>query len=156
MKLSLFCILVFYIPSVFSQNLLDLRIREISGRKKFLFFNEGVFHKESSMASRVKAMRHSYSTKRGYERIVVDFSSKKLPKIYGHFSSNEKKLSLDFFKTSLNKNVGSFGVSNFVKAFKFYPLSKEFLSMEILFKEAVKAEIFYLNSPARLVIDIKV
>ena len=55
-----------------------------------------------------------------------------------------------------NADVGSFGVSNFVKAFKFYPLSKEFLSMEILFKESVKAEIFYLNSPARLVIDIKV
>ena len=156
MKLSLFCILVLYIPSVFSQNLLDLRIREISGRKKFLFFNEGVFHRESNSQSIVRSMRHSYSKKRGYERIVVDFSSKKLPKIYGHFSSNEKKLSLDFFNTSLSKNVGSFGVSHFVRAFKFYPLSKEFLSMEVLFKEAVKAEIFYLYSPARLVIDIKV
>ncbi len=100
-------------------------------------------------------MRHSFSKKRGYERIVVDFSTKKTPKIYAYFSGNDRKLSLDFFKTTLNKNVSSYGKSKYVEAFKFYPLSKEFLSMEILLKEDVRAEIFYLEFPGRLVIDLK-
>ena len=100
-------------------------------------------------------MRHSFSKRRGYERIVVDFSTKKIPRIYAYFSGKDRKISLDFFKTTLNKKVSSYGRSKYVEAFKFYPLSKEFLSMEILFKKSVKAEIFYLEFPARLVIDLK-
>ena len=155
MKILVYLILLFSIQSGFSQNLLDSRIREIIGKKKSLFFGQGVFHKGSVISSKVNAMRHSFSKKRGYERIVVDFSTKKTPKIYAYFSGNDRKLSLDFFKTTLNKSVSSYGKSKYVEAFKFYPLSKEFLSMEILLKEDVRAEIFYLEFPGRLVIDLK-
>jgi hypothetical protein len=154
---KIICLLSLFIyHNGFSQNLLDGRIRKVIGKKNSLFFEQGVFHSTSQVSSRLNAVRHGFSKRRGYERIVIDFSTKKVPKIYGHFSKMDKKLSLDFFKTTLKKKVGSYGQSKYVEALKFYPLSKEFLSLEILFKEKVKAEVFYLESPARLVIDVKI
>ncbi len=58
----------------FSQNLLGERIRRISGTKKSVYFDSGIFHNGGpKRKSNLKAMRHSFTEKRGYERIVFDF-----------------------------------------------------------------------------------
>ena len=104
-----------------SQDLLNERIRSVSGRKKSIYFDSGIFHNGSSekMRSVLREIRHSYVSARGFERVVFDFSTKKPPRIYGNISGKNKKLYIDFFNTSLKDQFGSFGNSKFVKEINF-------------------------------------
>ncbi|WP_127715197.1 hypothetical protein [Halobacteriovorax sp. HLS] len=150
---TLFIILSF---NSYSQNLLGERIRRVSSTKKSVYFDSGIFHNGGpKRSSTLKAMRHSYSSKRGYERIVFDFTSAEIPRVYGNISSGEKKLYVDLFNTALSENINSFGKSKFVDEVKFFPISKESLSIELTFSKVANVDIFYLSSPGRLVIDIK-
>ena len=140
----------------YSQNLLGERIRRVSSTKKSVYFDSGIFHNGGPKRnSSLKAMRHSYSAKRGYERIVFDFTTAEIPRVYGNISSGEKKLYIDFFNTSLSEDINSFGKSKFVDEVKFFPISKESLSIELALSKVANVDIFYLSSPGRLVIDIK-
>lgn len=156
---SIFIILVcsiFSCSSLLAQNLMTERIRKITPRKKSVYFSKGIFHNGGVKGPAIlKAVRHSYTERTGYERIVFDFDSKEVPQIYGNISSKENKLYLDFFKSSLGKGIGSFGSSKFVKNIHFFNISKESLSVELIFKESINMDIFYLKAPGRLVVDIK-
>lgn len=139
-----------------AQDLMGERIRRVSGTKKSVYFDSGIFHNGGpKRKSGLKVVRHSYAEKRGYERVVFDFTTKEIPRVYGNISSSEKKLYIDLFDTTLGSNMGSFGKSKFVEEIKFFPISKESLSIEITFNKTVNVDIFYLNSPGRLVFDIK-
>lgn len=138
------------------QDLLGERIRRITSRKKSIYLDKGIFHNGGpSLESNLKSLRHSYNKSAGYERIVFDFSTKKIPKIYGYINSNGKNLYVDFFDTKISKEVGSFGKTKYVKSVNFFPISKENLSLELKFKEKVSVDVFFLENPGRLVIDIK-
>lgn len=140
----------------FSQDLLGERIRRISSTKKSVYFDRGIFHNGGpKRKSTLKAMRHSFTPSRGYERIVFDFTTDKIPRVYGNISSGDKKLYVDFFDTRLSESINSFGKSKFVNEVKFFPISKDSLSIELSFSKIANVDIFYLSSPARLVIDIK-
>lgn len=154
--LALIFLLLFSMNS-FSQSLLgDGRIRKITPRKKSIYLDKGIFHNGTvKNSSSINSIRHHFSKKRNYERIVFDFSTQKNPRIYGHISGNESKLYIDFFDTKVKNSIDSFGDSIYVKDINFYPMIDDVLSVEIVFKENVKVDIFYLESPARLVIDIK-
>jgi len=141
---------------VFAQNLLQERIRRISPRKKSVYLDTGIFHNGGAkLASKLKAVRHSFSGSRGYERVVFDFSTNQLPRIYGYISRNENKLYLDLFKTEVPAVLNSFGDSKFVKELLLFPIQSDTLSVEVNFKSKVTLDIFYLTKPGRLVIDIK-
>ena len=132
------------------------RIRRISSTKKSVYFDSGIFHNGGpKIKSGLKAVRHSYVEKRGYERVVFDFISTDVPRVYGNISSGEKKLYIDLFDTSMGSNLGSFGKSKYIDEIKFFPISKDSLSIEITFNKVVNVDIFYLKSPGRLVFDIK-
>lgn len=147
---------LFFSGQIFAQDLMSERIRKITGRKKSIYFNKGIFHNGGAKSkSLLKAVRHSYTARLGYERIVFDFSTKQVPQIYGNISEREKKLYLDFFKTKISGNIGSFGSSKFVKNIHFFNISKDSLSVELIFKNNINMDIFYLKNPGRLVIDIK-
>ena len=103
----------------------------------------------------MKNVRHHYSQKNGYERVVFDFGSDKLPKVYGYISSSEKKLYLDLFDTKLLESFSSLGKNKFVESVNFFPIQTDSLSVEVLFKKNVSLDVFYLESPARLVVDIR-
>ncbi len=149
----LFLLLTF---SSFSQDLMGERIRRVSGSKKSVYFDSGIFHNGGpKRKSGLKAVRHSYTDKKGYERVVFDFTTKEIPRVYGNISSGERKLYIDLFDTDLGSNMGSFGKSKFIDEIKFFPISKDSLSIEITFNKIVNVDIFYLNSPGRLVFDIK-
>ncbi len=155
----LILILVFagLLPIVASaQNLVEERIRRISDRKKSVFLNRGIFHNGGpSIPSSLKAVRHSYNQKLGYERLVMDFETAKVPRIYGHIATGDKKLYLDLFDTQIKGTIGSFGNSKYVETINFFPISQDTLSVEIHFKQSVSVDIFYLDSPGRFVIDVK-
>lgn len=142
--------------SVFSQDLLSERIRKLSGRKKSIYFDKGIFHNGStSSSSKLTKIRHNFSKKNGYERIVLDFSTNSVPRIYGHISSSEKKIYIDLFNTELGKAIDSFGNSKFIETINFFPIDKDKISLELQTKSKVNAEVFYLESPGRLIIDIR-
>lgn len=140
----------------FSQNLLDERIRRVSSRKRSIYLESGIFHNGGPKRnSKLKAIRHSFSGKRGYERLVFDFTTAELPRIYGYISGNNKKLYLDLFTTDLPDALSSFGNSRYVKSVNFFPIQDDTLSVEVLFKKNVTLDVFYLKNPGRLVVDIK-
>lgn len=154
---KLFIIALFLFSSVsHSQNLFSERIRKLDARKRSVYLESGIFHNGGEKRpSSLKGIRHSFSDKQGFERVVADFTTDKLPRIYGHISSKDKKLYLDLFDTDMTGTISSFGNTKYVKAINFFPITEDSLSVEIVFKENVTVDVFYLTSPARLVIDIK-
>lgn len=139
-----------------AQNLLTERIWKISSRKRSIFFDQGVFHSDLSPNPKtLSSIRNSYKPSKGYERIVFDFGSAQPPKVYGHISQKDKKIRLDFFNTDLQKSIDSVSNVKYVKSIDFFNIDKENLSVEILFKDNVSFDIFYLENPGRLVIDAK-
>ena len=133
------------------------RIRKIEGRKKAIFLNRGIFHNgDIKKTSKLTSIRQHYSPLDGYERIVFDFETNEAPRFYGHINGENKKIYLDFFTTELDDGIpNSFGNSKYIKSIDFFAITKEFLSVEINFKDKISADIFYLTSPGRLVIDVK-
>jgi hypothetical protein len=155
MKLLIF-VLILQSFAVMAQDLSKQRIWKISSKKRAVFLDKGVFYtNESSPQQQLKAIRNSYIPSRGYERVVFDFTSPKPPRVYGHIANNEKKVYLDLHNTSLNRSISAVKNVKFVKNVDFFNLDKDNLSVELSFKENVSFDIFYLENPGRLVIDIK-
>lgn len=140
----------------FAQNLLTERIWKISSRKRSIFFDQGVFHSDlNASPKKLVDIRNSYKPKQGFERIVFDFASSSPAKVYGHISQEDKKIRLDFFNTSLDKSLNEVSNVKYVKNIDFFKIDNESLSVEISFKASVSFDIFYLENPGRLVIDVK-
>lgn len=156
MKSILLIIISVLSTQAFSQNLLNERIRKLSGRKKSIYLDQGIFHSgDAKTQARLKAVRHSFSKRNGYERLVMDFDGKLTPKIYGYISKNQKKIYMDLFNTNINPQIGSFGKSKFVNALNFFKFSDDSTSVEINLKKVASVDIFNLTNPGRIVIDIK-
>ncbi|MFG1482220.1 hypothetical protein ACRXCV_02060 [Halobacteriovorax sp. GFR7] len=140
----------------YSQDLLNERIRKIPDKKRSIFFNKGIFHSTNSNTNSVlKSIRHGNGSSRGFERLVFDFETNEAPRVYGYKSEKENKIYVDFFKTKLNKKVGSFGTSKLVKKVDFYPVGDDTLSAELVIDGKHSIDVFTLKNPGRLVIDIK-
>lgn len=155
MKL-LFVILCLLHTSLFAQDLLKERIRKIGGTKTSVYIEKGVFHNGGvKQESSIKAIRQSYNPKQGFERLVIDFSSSNIPKVYGHISSDEKKIYIDFFETSLAKDIQTIAQTKYVEKIAFFPIEENFLSVEFKLKHKSSADIFFLENPGRLVVDLK-
>lgn len=142
--------------SVFSQDLLKERIRKLSNNKTSIYIEKGVFHNGGvKIASSLNSLRQSYNDKQGFERIVIDFSTNQVPKVYGYVSSEEKKLYIDVFETSLSKNLKTISSTRFIEKINFFPIESNQVSIELKLKDKVMADIFVLENPGRLVIDLK-
>lgn len=139
-----------------AESLMEEKIRRISTRKKSVYLSKGIFHNGGpKIKSKLKAVRQNYSSKLGYERLVFDFETAQLPRVYGYISEERKKLYIDFFETDMSQALGSFGNSRYVKAINFFPIQEGILSAEVIFKNNISIDLFSLESPARLVIDLK-
>lgn len=157
MKIILIPFILFqlFIP-VFGQDLLKERIRKLSNNKTSIYVEKGIFHNGGvKLQSTLKSLRQSYNPKQGFERIVIDFTTNEVPKIYGHISSDEKKMYLDIFETSLAKDFSSPSNTRFVEKINFFPIESNHLSLDLKLKNKVIADIFTLENPGRLVIDFK-
>lgn len=150
-------IIVFVFTSnLFAQDLLKERIRKLSGNKTSVYIEKGIFHNGGvKQESTLKSLRQSFNPKLGFERIVIDFSSNQVPKIYGHVNTIEKRIFIDFFDTTLAKDLQTISGTRFVEKVNLFPIENNYLSMEMVLKSKSTADIFTLENPARLVIDFK-
>ena len=150
--ITLFC----SVSTSFGQDLFKERIRKLSSNKTSIYIEKGIFHNGGvKIQSTLKSLRQSFNPKQGFERIVIDFSTSQVPKIYGHISSNDKKLYLDIFETTLAKDFKAVSNTRYVEKINFFPIESNHLSLDFRLKGKVSADIFYLENPGRLVIDLK-
>jgi hypothetical protein len=154
-----FCIsIILLLSSInsFSQNLFNERIWKIPNRKKAIYLSNGVFHNISKVKkSKLTQIRNRYVPKLGYERIVLDFSSNKVPRVYGYINTKKSKLFMDIFNVELSSNIKNLKNTKFLKNVDFYNIDTKTLSIELNQKVKVSYDIFVLENPARLVIDVK-
>ncbi len=154
--ITLLFLLTATFTQLYAENLMDAKIRRISTRKKSIYLSSGVFHNGGpKVKSKLKAVRQSFSSSKGYERLVFDFETDEMPRVYGYISKERKKLYLDLFETQMTKALASFGNSKYVKSINFFPVENDVLSVEIIFKNSIALDVFSLKSKARLVIDLK-
>jgi hypothetical protein len=152
LSLCIFCLT----STVFGQDLFKERIRKLSSNKTSIYVEKGIFHNGGvKLASSLKSLRQSFNPKQGFERIVMDFSTNQVPKIYGNISSEDKKLYLDIFDTTLAKDFKSVSNTRYIEKINFFPIESNHLSLDMKLKGKVIADIFYLENPGRLVIDLK-
>jgi hypothetical protein len=141
---------------VWAQNLTEERIWKIDSRKKSIYLNSGIFHHNQGPAnSKIVSLRSSFVPGRGFERVVIDFAGNKPPKIYGHIAQKNKKIQIDFFDTSLPAAIDGLKNSKYVKNVDFLAIDETQTTSEINLKSEVNFDIFYLENPGRLVIDIR-
>lgn len=141
---------------VLAQNLMEERIWKVSPRKKSIFLDSGVFHHNSSLKNaEIISIRSSATPGQGYERVVIDFNTASIPKIYGHISSNEKKITVDFFDTSITTAQPQLKKSENIKTIDFINVDGKSITMDLSMKKKASFDVFYLENPGRLVIDIR-
>lgn len=151
----LFITLLVSLP-VLAQNLMEERIWKVAPRKKSIFLDSGVFHHNSNIKnSGITGVRTSGTAKQGYERIVIDFDSSTIPKIYGHISPQDKKISVDFFETKVVTSQPQIKSSINVKTIDFINVDGRSITMDLSMKGKASYDIFFLENPGRLVIDIR-
>lgn len=142
--------------SALAQNLMEERIWKVAPRKKSIFLDSGVFHYNSTTTNAsVSAVRSSAVDGRGYERVVIDFNTPTVPKLYGHISAQDKKISVDFFNTTAGTTQPQLKNSKFVKSIDFISVDGKNITMEIALKGKASFDVFYLDNPGRLVIDVR-
>jgi hypothetical protein len=147
---------VVLLSQLLAQDLTKERIRKLSSNKTSVYIEKGIFHNGGVKQEAVlKSIRQSFNSKQGFERIVIDFSSNQIPKTYGYVSSLEKKINIDLFETTLAKDLQTVSTTKYIEKINFYPIESNHISMEIKLKAKVSADIFYLDNPGRLVIDLK-
>lgn len=140
--------------SVFAQNLNEERIWKLVPRKKAIYLSHGVFHLNQGGNATINGIRSSYVNDRGYERVVIDFENA-VPRLYGHISESEKKVSVDFFNSGVNPSLKSLQNSKYVQSVDFLAIDKGQVTMEVNLKSKMNFDVFYLENPGRLVIDIR-
>jgi hypothetical protein len=154
--LRLLFLSLFLSAPLLAQNLMEERIWKVAPRKKSIFLDSGVFHHHSDLkSSSITGVRSSATPGQGYERVVVDFNSPTIPKIYGHVSAKEQKLTVDFFESSVATTQPQLKNSKNVSNIEFLNVDGKSITMNILMKGKSSFDIFYLENPGRLVIDIR-
>ena len=156
MKLPQICFLLLVSFPIMAQNLMEERIWKVSSRKKSIFLDSGVFHYNSDLkSSSIKGVRGSAVDGRGYERVVIDFTTPSIPKVYGHISAKDNKVNIDFFDTSVATTQPQLSNSKFVKSIDFINVDGKTTTMQLTSKDKSSFDVFYLENPGRLVIDIR-
>lgn len=158
MKLSLLFLILMQIvvPALSAQDLMKERIRKLSSNKTSIYIEKGIFHNGGVKQEAIlKSIRQSFNPKQGFERIVIDFNSNQIPKVYGHISSLDKRLYIDLFDSTIAPDLQTIASTRYIEKINFFPIESNHLSMEIKLKTKATADIFYLENPGRLVIDLK-
>lgn len=139
-----------------AQNLMEERIWKVAPRKKSIFLDSGIFHNSTGTKNAgITAVRSSAVAGRGYERVVIDFNTPTIPKVYGHISNKNNKLSVDFFDTTVATAQTQLKNSKNVKSIDFVSVDGKSLTMDLTLKGKSAFDVFYLDNPGRLVIDIR-
>ena len=155
MKYLLILVGLLSVSFALAQNLNEERIWKLASRKKAIYLGHGVFHQNQGPRNTITGIRSSNVVDRGYERLVVDFSGASIPRLYGHISEGEQKISVDFFDATVAGQITSLKNTKNVKSVDFLAIDQNQTTMEIHLKSKLNFDVFYLESPGRLVIDIR-
>jgi hypothetical protein len=155
MKFWHLCIVFLLSMPVGAQNLMEERIWKLSSTKRSIYLDSGIFRFDSKIPSSITAIRSSIEKGRGYERLVLEFSTPTVPKIYGHISPHDKKVRVDLFATTITTSKPQLANSKHVKSIDFINVDGKSLTMEISMKDKASFDVFYLTDKGRLVIDIR-
>lgn len=148
-------LLLFISVDSIAQNLMEERIWKVSPRKKSIFLDSGVFHHNANLENAtITGVRSSAVAERGYERVVIDFNTPSIPKLYGHITPG-KNIRVDFFTTSISPGQQQLKNSKNVKSIDFISVDGKSVSMDLTLKGKSSFDVFYLENPGRLVIDIR-
>ncbi len=152
----IFIISLFFISTtVLGQNLFQERIWKLVAKKRSVYIDRGIFHyQDNHTAVKLLRVRRHFSKSSSYERLVFDFDTNSIPRLYGR-KDQSNKLYLDFFNTTLSENLSPIRNSEFVKTVDVFAVGGDALPVEVNFKKNAKVDVFYLKNPGRLVIDIK-
>ncbi len=150
-----FLLFILFSTPVIAQNLMEERIWKVSPRKKSIFLDSGVFHHQSQVKSSITSVRGSSTPGAGFERVVIDFNTPTIPKIYGNISPASKKITVDFFDAGVGTSQPVLKNSKFVKSIDFINVDGKSVTMDLSIKSKASFDVFYLENPGRLVIDIR-
>lgn len=154
--MRLILISLFFTLPVLAQNLLEERIWKVAPRKKSIFLDSGVFHHNADVKNAgITGIRSSATPGQGYERVVIDFNTPSVPKLYGHISTKEQNISVDFFDSTVTTTQPLLKNSKNVKNIEFINVDGKSITMSLSMKGKTSFDIFYLENPGRLVIDIR-
>lgn len=140
---------------VHAQNLNEERIWKLVPRKKSIYLSHGIFHLNDGARTSITGLRSSFVRDRGYERVVIDFAGATSPKLYGYIDAKANKLSIDFFDSSVTPQITALRNTRHVKSVDFMAIDQNQVTMDMKLKDNVNFDIFYLENPGRLVIDIR-
>ena len=104
--------------------------------------------------SSLKKIRAFFKKDKGYERVVLDFSTDKLPKTMVYLSKDEKRLMVTMLKTS-SSNVEKPIKTQMFSTYNVFGIDDS-ATVEMTFRRPKEIDVFYLEKPARLVIDARV
>jgi hypothetical protein len=142
--------------NVKAQNLLEERIWKVTATKRSIFLDKGVFHSDDfNVKANLTNVRNSFVKSRGYERLVFDFDSNLPPRLYGHISQKGNKLYLDFNNTNITGSIDKLKNVKYVDNVNFFTIDEGTLTAEVNFSTKVSFDVFYLENPGRIVVDIK-
>lgn len=147
-----------FLTNIEASDLLKEKITSIPARKRGHFFDQAILHTKGQAKgeSKIIRVRSHYHQKKREERLVFEFQETMVPEIYSRVNSSERRLNIDFFKTTRSKEIQDHLKNvKYLDKLRFYDLNDGVLSVEMLFDKSLSFDIFYLTNPGRLVIDIK-
>lgn len=133
----------------------------MSGRKLSNYISAGFIKNNLAQADYNKStelvkIRSFYQEKNKIERVVFDLSSEKLTKTIVYISNTEKKVIVTMDKVKKSESIVIPAKTLMFSTYKAYQLDSDSLIVEMTFKRHKEIDVFFLEKPARLVIDTKV
>jgi hypothetical protein len=157
-----FFIIIFFlglIPHSYSQNVLKENTWVLSGSKKNIYFEQGIFRLSSSAEISAPVLlqniRTHFNKNTKQERIVIDLTGNSLIGIYGSILPSKKKITLDLMQVAKSDSLPSATKGKYLQSVDIYLIEPKLMTLELNFDAVYSFEIFYLLNPMRVVIDVK-
>lgn len=147
------------IPLSYSQNVLKENTWVLASSKKNIYFEQGIFRlnaaTQQSTPVLLQNIRTNFNKKTQQERIVIDLSGNSLVSLYGSVLSSKKKVTLDLMQVAKSESLPNAIKGKFLQSVDIYIIEPKLISLEFNFDSVYSFEIFYLENPMRVVIDVK-
>lgn len=158
-KIFLTFAILFYSPTnLYSQNLLKENSWVVDGNKKNVYFDQGIFRLSRpapKVPPQLTNIRSHFNKKTKQERIVLDFTGDEVPSLYGNISPAKKKLALDVLQAEKSESFPTTIKGKLLQSVDVYIIEPKLMTLEFNFDNSYSFEIFYLQNPTRVVIDVK-
>lgn len=158
-KILSIILLILVSKYTFSQNVLKENSWVVSGSKKNVYFEQGIFrfsgNADSTGPSVLQNIRTHFNKNTKQERIVIDLTGTSMVGLYGSILPGKKKLTLDLMQVSKSESLPAAIKGKYLQSVDIYLIEPKLMTLELNFDAVYSFEIFTLLNPLRLVIDVK-